>query len=198
MTPATQMAYGDCIHELFELHGTLASGGCEPTTLKLSPDARSIVKDYVNRTGKEQAAMQGHLARQWSKLEEIPARLAIILHCVRQVTTGVADHWAVDGPTMQSAINLGEWFKNETLRIGRTLVEPEALREARHLAAWIHSQGGRITARDLCKLRRDIVSSEDAELKLIGLVELEMGTWQGIHKSREFVLHHQALSAIDT
>ena len=81
----------NCIHELFELHGTLASGGCEPTTLKLSPDARSIVKDYVNRTGKEQAAMQGHLARQWSKLEEIPARLAIILHCVQQVTTGVAD-----------------------------------------------------------------------------------------------------------
>ena len=55
-----------------------------------------------------------------------------------------------------------------------------------------------MTARDLCKLRRDIGSSEDAELKLIGLVELELGTWQGIQGSREFVLHHQTLSAIDT
>ena len=198
LSPATQLAYGDCIRELFELQGDDSSGECKPATLKLSPDARALVRDYVNATGLEQSAMHGHLASQWSKLEEIPARLAIILHCVGQVTTGVVDHWAVDGPTMQAAINLGEWFKNETLRIGRTLVEPEAIRESRHLAAWIHSQGGRITARDLCKLRRDIVSSEDAELKLIGLAELEFGTWQGIHKSREFVLHHQALSAIDT
>ena len=142
--------------------------------------------------------MHGHVASQWSKLEEIPARLAIILHCVLQATTAVADHWVVDGPTMQSAINVGEWFKNETLRIGRTLVEPEALREARHLATWIQSQGGRITARNLCKLRRDIVSSEDAESKLMQLVEFGLGTWQGIHKSREFVLLDQTLSAIDT
>ncbi len=92
---------------------------------------------------------------------------------------------------MQAAIRLGEWFKNETLRIGRILVEPEVIREARHLAMWIQAQGGRITARDLCKLRRDIVSSDDAELKLMKLVELEFGTWQGIHKSREFVLNQQ-------
>ena len=97
---------------------------------------------------------------------------------------------------MQAAINLGEWLKNETLRIGRILVEPDVIREARHLAAWIQSRGGQITARDLCKLRRDIVNSDDADLKLIKLVELEFGTWQGIHKSREFVLNQQTLSAI--
>ena len=192
VSPATQTAYGDAVRDLFEFQGDDSSGESKPATLKLSPEARALFKRYVNETGREQAAMSGHLASQWSKLEEIPGRLAIILHCVRQVTTGVADHWAVDGPTMQSAINLGEWFKNETLRIGRTLVEPEALREARHLASWIQSHhGGRITARDLCKHRRDIVNSEDAELKLIGLVELEFGTWQGIHKSREFVLNQQ-------
>ena len=198
VSPATQTAYGDAVRDLFKFQGDDSSGESKPATLKISPEARALFKRYVNETGREQAAMSGHLASQWSKLEEIPGRLAIILHCVRQVTTGVADHWAVDGPTMQSAINLAEWFKNETLRIGRTLVEPEALREARHLAAWIQSQGGRITARDLCKHRRDIVGSEDAELKLMKLVELEFGTWQGIHKSREFVLNQQTSSAIDT
>ena len=189
MSPATQLAYADCIHGLFELQGEDSATDSKPATLKLSSEARSLISAYVDATGLEQAAMHGHLASQWSKLEEIPARLAIILHCVRQVTTGVADHWTIDGPTMQSAINLAEWFKSETLRIGRTLVELEAIREARHLAKWIQSQGGRITARDLFRMRRDIVSTDAAELKLMELVELGLGTWQGIHKSREFVLN---------
>jgi len=197
MNPATQTAYDDCIRDLFELQGEDSDGQLRPATLKLSPEARALFSKYVDQTGLEQSAMQGHLASQWSKLEEIPARLAIILHCVSQVTTGVADHWEIDDTTMQSAINLGEWLKNETLRIGRMLVEPEALRESRHLASWVQSQGGRITARDLCKRRRDIVNSEDAEVKLIQLVELGFGTWQGTHKSREFVLNDHDLSAID-
>lgn len=189
MSPATQLAYGDCIHGLFELQGEDSATGSKPATLKLSSAARELISAYVDAHGLEQSAMHGHLASQWSKLEETPARLAIILHCIQQVTIGVSDHWVVDGQTMQSAINLAEWFKSETLRIGRMLVEPEAIREAKHLASWIQSQGGRITARDLDKCRRDIVNVEDAELKLIGLVKLEFGTWQGIHKSREFVLN---------
>jgi 5S rRNA maturation endonuclease (ribonuclease M5) len=197
VSPATQTTYGDCVRGLFELKGDDSSGDSIPATLKLSPEARALYKDYVNQTGREQAAMHGHLASHWSKLEEIPARLVIILHCVRQVTTGVADHWEVDDTTMQSAINLGEWFKNETLRIGRMLVEPESLREARHLAEWIQSQGRRITARDLSKRRRDIANSDVAESKLIELVELGFGAWNSIHKSREFVLNVPNVSAVN-
>jgi hypothetical protein len=101
----------------------------------------------------------------------------------------VDDFWKIDGTTMRSAIALAEWFKTETLRIGRVLSESESLREARHLAAWIQSRGGRITANDLCNGRREIVSNHDAELLLMKLVKLEFGTWQPIHKSREFVLN---------
>lgn len=196
MNAATQLAYGECIRELFELKPEDSADSCKPATLKLSEAARSIVRDYVNQTGKEQAAMHGHLASQWSKLEEIPARLAIILHCVRQVTAGVADHWEIDELTMLSAIRLGEWLKGETLRIGRMLVESESLREAKHLATWIASQGGRITARDFCKLRRDIVNSDVAESKLMELVELGFGVWASLHRSRQFVLHNTDLSAV--
>jgi hypothetical protein len=189
LSPETELAYGKCVRDLLELQGDDSSGECKPATLKLSKVARSLLKAYVNETGREQSAMHGHLASQWSKLEETPARLAIILHCVQQVTTGVVDYWTIDGPTMQAAINLSEWFKNETLRIGRILVEPDVIREARHLATWIQARGGRITASVLNDSRRDIVNNEDAELKLMKLVELEFGTWQGIHKSREFVLN---------
>jgi len=196
LSPSAQSRYGDCIRDLFELKPEDTGGEFKPATLTLTSEARSLFKDYVNQTGKEQAALHGHLASQWSKLEEIPARLAIIIHSVRQVTTGVSDSWSVDAETMQAAINLGEWFKGETLRINRVLTLPEAEREAQQLATWIQSQGGKITARDLCKARRDIPSSEEAEEKLIELVDMGFGEWKGIHKSREFFLFAQDLSAI--
>lgn len=185
LSQESQTAYDECVNELFELKGD----DSEPATLTLSPEALELFKAYVNHTGQEQSALTGHLASQWSKIEEIPARLAIVIHCVTQVTTRVVDHFEVDELTMRSAINLAEWFKSETLRINRLMTEPESLREAKHLATWIRSQGGRITARDLCKRRRDVLNSEEAELRLIQLVELGFGTWQSIHKSREFVLH---------
>jgi hypothetical protein len=195
LSEATEQAYAKMVQDLFLLQGdTDSAGEARPATLTLTAEARALFKAYVNTTGEEQASLHGHAASQWSKLEEIPGRLAIVIHCVKQVTTGVDDFWKIDGSTMRSAIALAEWFKTETLRIGRALSESECLRDARQLAAWIQARGGRIKARDLCKLRRDIVSTDEAELKLIKLVELEFGTWQGVHKSREFVLNqHNAV-----
>lgn len=194
VSSATQAAYADLIRDLFELQHDATDGDLRPATLTLSDEARELFKRYVNETGQEQAEFYGHLASQWSKLEETPARLAIVLHCARQVSTGVVDPWQIDGETMRAAIILAEWFKGETLRINRLLSEPEESREARHLADWIRSHGGRITARDLCRLRRDIATTDEAELKLMRLVEARQGSWHGIHKSREFVLSEQGLS----
>ena len=199
LSEATEQAYAKMVQDLFLLQGATDSAGeAKPATLTLTAEARALFKAYVNTTGEEQASLHGHAASQWSKLEETPGRLAIVIHGVKQVTTGVDDFWKIDASTRRSAIALAEWFKTETLRIGRVLSESESLREARHLAAWIQERGGRITANRLCKLRRDIVTGDDAELKLMQLVELEFGTWQGIPKSREFVLHDQTLSAIHT
>jgi hypothetical protein len=198
LSQQTETAYSDLVNGLFELKPDGLNDEQWPATLTLSNDAKELYKAYVNRTGSEQAAMHGHLASQWSKLEETPARLAIIIHCVRQVTSGVADHWEIDELTMQSAINLAEWFKNETLRIGRLLSEPDDVRQMRHLANWIHSHGGTITARDLCRNRRDIQTTEQAESLLIQLVATGRGSWRGIQRSREFVLNPQAVSTNGT
>jgi len=192
LSPTTQSMYSDCVRDLFELQGE----DDKPATLKLSSQARSLFKAYVNLTGQEQSAMHGHQASQWSKLEEIPARLAIILHCIQQVTSVVTNHWEIDAETMQAAITLGEWFKSETLRIGRVLVEPEQQRSAKHLAKWIQEHGGKITARDLAKHRRDIVDSDVAESKLIELVDMKLGEWSGLSRSREFILFSRDLSAV--
>lgn len=190
LSDPTMKAYSDCITELFSLGMTSdVSGNLIPATLKLSPGALNLFKNFVNTNGAEQQALHGHLASQWSKLEEIPARLAIALHCVHQVTTGVDDAFVVGERTMRESIELTEWFKTEVLRIKSALSEPEEIREARHLIDWIRDHGGRITARALRQNRRDIESTEQADLKLMHLVSIGAGDWQGIHASREFVLH---------
>ncbi len=102
-------------------------------------------------------------------------RLAAILHCVRQVSGGVEDHWEIDDLSMRSAIVLAEWFKDEALRIERLLSESDDTRQQRELADWIRSHGGTITARNLCKNRRDIQTSEEADSLLVQLVAAGWG-----------------------
>jgi len=57
------------------------------------------------------------------------------------------------------------------------------------LPSWIRDRGGQITARDLCRLRRDVGTSGEAEQMLMTLVDLQFGSWQGTRTSRKFVLH---------
>jgi len=171
-------------------------GNTKPVVLRLDEDAKTVFKEFVNRHGKEQESMHGHVASQWSKLEEIPARLSILIHCVRSVTTfektfasGLRRNESIiDHDTMVTSVRLTEWFKSETLRINSLLTESPELREARHLRDWIESRGGSITARDLAKNRRDINSSAEAESRLNGLVKRGAGEWKSIHNSRKFNL----------
>ena len=190
--------YQNLIDELYRLKPSSDAAGKEsPAVLGLNNDAKDAFRTFVNLHGEEQNALHGHLASQWSKLEEIPARLAIILHCVQQATIGVLEPFLVDGQTMLSAIAITEWFKAECLRINSLLTEPEETREARHLIAWIRNRGGKITARDLCRNRRDIPTTVEAELKLIHLASINAGEWRDIHNSREFVLFPADLPTLD-
>ena len=190
LSQAHVSAYAELIRQLYELKpDTDSQGNAKPALLRLNDDARRLMVQFVNAHGVEQNALQGHAASQWSKLEEIPARFAIVIHCVRQVTDRVEDAFAVDGFTMAAAIELAEWLKAETLRINLMLVEDEDTRNARQLAEWIATNhSGRITAAKLRDYRRDIETTDQAELLLINLIGLGFGCWQNIHKSREFVL----------
>lgn len=156
--------------------------------LKLSADAKKAFIKFVNQHGEEQDSLFGGLAAHWSKLEEVPARLSIILHCVKQVTTGVSKPEVIEGSTMLDAIALTEWFKTETIRVNKMMTQSHELYEVQHLCDWIKGRGGSITARDLNKNRRDIASSQEAELKLMDLVERNLGDWRSHHTTRSFVL----------
>lgn len=189
LPPTASDGYADIIDQLFDLKpDTDIEGNSRPALLRLSDDALSAMANFVNRNGREQNAMTGHAASQWSKLEELPARIGIVLHCLKQVIAGVADPWTVDRDTIQAAITIAEWFKAEAMRVNRLLTEDEETRNARQLADWIRSRGGEVTAAELSRCRRDIRSSEQAELLLIDLANRGAGEWQDIHRSRKFVL----------
>ena len=159
-----------------------------PVMISLSAGAREQFKQFVNTHGEEQNAMSGHLASQWSKLEEIPARLGIVLHCVLQVASHVNDHQFIDSETMTNAIAITEWFKTEWIRINNLLSESEEEREDRQLVEYIRRKGGTISASRLNRNRRDIESTTAAESLLIRLVSNGLGDWENTHGSREFVL----------
>ena len=189
--------YQEVIDALFELkqESLLGQNLC-PAALSLSAEAKRLLQCWVDRHGEEQHSMTGLLASMWSKMEEAPGRLSIVLHCVQQVTNGVEDHFAVSADVMQQALSIAEWFKSEALRIHRLMQEPNGASEQRSLIQWIRGRGGRITANELRRNRRDLRDrpAEEAETVLQMLVNGGLGDWHSIKGSREFVAIDDALS----
>ena len=192
-----EQAFADLVERLAGLNADIdADGNQKPGLVFPDDDARSAFIDYYNATADEQAGMSGDLAAAWSKLEETAARLALVFHCIRQVTSGVDDEWICDAESMAAGIKAAEWFKAETERIQTLLSESAEERELRSLAEWIRARGGIVRPRDLVSSRRDTTSSEQAELKLQSLVAAGLGDWRDVSSgprggrpSREFVLH---------
>jgi hypothetical protein len=106
-----EQQWSDLIRDLFELkHDSGSDGKPMSALVKLTDDARHLVAKYVDETGDEQYGMTGDIAAAWSKLEEIPMRLALIVHCVRQVTGESVDAWLCDAASVSAGIELANWF----------------------------------------------------------------------------------------
>lgn len=162
--------------ELFALqHDTGADGKPKSALVKLSDDAQALYRDFVNEHGTEQFGMTGDLAAAWSKLEEIPARIALLLHCVRQASGEPVDPWQCDAQSMQAALELAQWFKNETQRIYRLLTVSPAERRLQQVAEWIERRGGIVRPRDLVTGRRDVSSADEADWLIQELVTAGFG-----------------------
>ena len=190
--------WADLIGELFALqHDQGADGRYKSALVKLSDDARGLYREYVNTTGTEQAGLTGDLSAAWSKLEESAARLALVIHCIRQASGEPVDPWLCDADSMASGVTLASWFKDETQRIYRLLTESQDDRDLRQAADWIRQHGGTVRARDLVSGRRDIADSEQADDLLQRLVTAGLGSWRmvasgerGGRPTMEFSLHN--------
>ena len=82
--PAGVAKLARLVDRLYELQPTFNEDGePSPTEVMLAPGAKEAWKKFYNRHAKEQAELGGDLAAAWSKLEEYPARLALVIHCTR-------------------------------------------------------------------------------------------------------------------
>lgn len=169
-------SWSTLLDELFSLqHDTGADGKQKSALVRLSHDAQALFREFVNQNGAEQYSMTGDLAAAWSKLEEIPARLALLLHCIRQASGEPVDPWECDADSMQAAVTLATWFKNETQRIYRLLTVSPAERHLQQVVEWIERRGGVVRARDLVTGRKDVADAQQADKLIHELVAAGYG-----------------------
>jgi len=191
--------YATVVGRLTELEPLLdRNGNPYPRPLQLSNDAHRRWTKYYNSHNEEHAKLTGELSAAWSKLEEIPARLAIIIHCVRQVQGNktLANPDVVDDATMTAAIELTEWFKREARRVYAMINQTEDDRARQEFIRWIQSNGGAVTPRDVQRSQWKRETSTEAEEQLNDLAARQLGKWehvpsngQGGRPTRKFCLN---------
>jgi hypothetical protein len=216
VSPLVREQLRQVIDRLFELEGDIDElGRLQPRLVRLSQDAKRLWIEHFESHDHESADLAGDDAAAWSKLEEQPARLALIFHLVKVAAHDpfsgdpepIADE--VAGETMAAAIRLVAWFKAETRRVYAMLDESaaneSARREDERLAGWIERRGGRVATRDLIAGCRGIDNADDAEAALNRLEAAGVGRWQttpptdrGGRPGTVFVLTRQRVSAEPT
>jgi hypothetical protein len=166
--------------ELLRLEpATDSDGDPEPADIELDHNAKAAWIGFYNEHAREQAEHDAELSAVWSKLEGYAARLALLVHCIRQVTTRDVDPWRVDEQSIAAGIALAHWFGHEATRVYATLSESQDESKHRELARWIERRGGRVTVRDLTHgLRRYRGKPQLAEAELERLSQAGIGRWQ--------------------
>lgn len=194
---ATHIAVRDVFDGLIALEPAAnPEGEPVPMTVRLSGPARDLFKAFYNAHNLETAELSGDLAAAWSKLEETPARLALVLHCVRFVSGDNVEPLVCDADTMAAALRLTDWFKHEVRRVYAILAgESPAVSNRRKLVDWIAKRGGRVRVSDVYTNYRPLKDSGAAEKSLAELVGAGLGEWQeqpagsrGGRPTRVFVL----------
>lgn len=154
-----------------------------PLVINPTDEAKQQFIAYYNAHNEEQSELDGDLAAAWSKLEEVAARLALIIHYCREVSDepGLPRPVAVDAESMRRAIALTEWFKREARRVYAMLDETDGDLQRRKLVEWIERHDGSTTARELQMGPRQFRASiEAAEAALVDLVKEKFGHWEPI------------------
>jgi hypothetical protein len=150
----------------------------EPIIATMSDEARQLFIQFVNAHGAEAADMRGDLAAAWSKLEAYAARLALVLHYVRLVSEDLAedaDENVVDAETMENALEIIAWFKQETRRVYAMFTESKETQQLRELAEWIGTRGGCLSLREIQAGRRELKTADETEAAVNRLVDSGFG-----------------------
>ncbi len=151
-----------------------------PVTINLTPEAKQLFVIYFKAHNAQQVELDDDLGAAWSKLEEIAARLALVIHFVREASDehGLPRPVSVDAESMRRGIALTEWFKHEARRVYAMLDETEEDAERRKLVEWVARKGGSVTAREAQQGHRRFKTVDSAEAALNALVLAGRGRWE--------------------
>jgi hypothetical protein len=135
------------VRQLHELN--MSPVDAEPVTLPLSNAAQAAFGSFFEAHNAERRDTDaGPWRAALSKLEETPARLALMLELARSPNPAHVTENAAD--SMLRAIELTGWFKHEADRLYDRLAEAPSARVARELTDWI-SERGSVTAREVAQ-----------------------------------------------
>ena len=186
-----QMAY--LFSSLYSMNPQIdESSNRTPYVLSMAADAKQEWISFYDSHNKELAEHSGSMAAAYSKLEEHPLRFALIFHCVKQAMEIVPDHY-IQADTIQSAIALTGWFKNESMRVQSLISFVEKKTGTEKLVELIRSKGGIVKPRDLQRSnKKRYPTSSVAEAVLNQLVAAGLGAWEQVkgagRSSRQFKL----------
>ena len=201
----TGEAYASLIQMLIDLdHDTTDNGHYGPKYIEMDANAKRIFRNWYNRHNLDHVDRDGSLAAASAKIEEIPLRIGLIIHCVRHAT-GDCQSDRVDADTMQAAITIADWHMAEAERIYDIMATESLSRPDRELADWIKAKGGSITVRELVSGKRSIKNADQATERLNALESAGYGNWQNVlttpkggRPSRKFVLSGVSVSETPT
>ncbi len=128
---------------------TSRQGEPRPVVLELSSDAKHHWVDFYNDHAEQQEAMSGELRAHWSKLEAYAARLALVVHALRQVAQDRSLRYGhtIDQASVDAAVELVRWFGNEACRVYALLGGSARDRELHQHVEVLRALGGSVTVR---------------------------------------------------
>ncbi|MCB9508508.1 MAG: DUF3987 domain-containing protein [Myxococcales bacterium] len=181
VNPELQATTAGVFSSLYDLQPSRHEGTWSPIELPFSPEAQRRYISFYNTQSDEQVQMGVHLAAAWEKLRAFPARLALIVHCVRQVSA-TSPHFnprVIDEESLDIALQVTRWFKHETRRVYAFFEEGERAGLIRALIEAAELANGRLSIRDAQRrLGRQISSAREAKELLGEIVAGGRATWE--------------------
>jgi hypothetical protein len=158
----------------------------KPELVWLSQDAKAEYIAFYNEHANRLEDATGDWASALSKLEELPARLALVIHLVRWANGEHVNPDIVDADSMQRAIRLTRWHIHETQRIYQFLDASDGEESQLELLAWLQRRGGRATVRELYTAgpREFRHNQALAEVALDELAKRGYGRWETVSGER--------------
>ena len=142
--------YDTVIARLLELDHDPA-GNHEPIDLGMTDKARAIFIEFFGENAEEiHGAVDDDYAACLTKIEAYAARLALIIHMIREAD-GEVESPVIDVIDMTAGVTLARWFAVEASRIYSLFSQDSAEQKAAELVEKIKMMGGSVTVRELMR-----------------------------------------------